>query len=139
MKQPWSDLPNAQYIDWVLKSLDGNPELWYEPMYAAWDKAWDKAWDEARAAAWYAARDAVWNAAWRVSRDRASYAARRAAWNVLVALIDYDDCEQYLNMGYEKLKVYASLSDKPQAILLLPMLYVWEKSYQNALNYNCII
>ena len=69
---------------------------------------------------WEAAAHAVeWSAAWGAARDAASAS--------LLSLVIYDDCDQYLALGYEKLKVYAVLSEKPQAILLLPMAYVREK------------
>lgn len=44
----WAHLPNAQHIDWVLASLERNPQ----------------AWDAARVAARDAARGAAWGAAW---------------------------------------------------------------------------
>jgi hypothetical protein len=107
MSNAWSHLPNAHHIDWVLASLKENPELWD----AARDAAWDEAWDTARAEAMSAARDAVWDAA----RD------------VISALIAYDDCDQFLSMSYEKLRVWDILSEDPRAVLLLPMVYVKEK------------
>jgi hypothetical protein len=120
MNKPWSDLPNARYIDWVLASMKENPELWAEATRSA---ARPKAWKLARSAAWHAARDKA--------RDKAWDAARAAEWDagryVLFALFAYDDCDQYLALDYEKLKLYAALSEKPQAILLLPMVYVREK------------
>ena len=131
MKKPWSDLPNAQYINWVLNSLKENPELWDQASDEARDKAWDRALAEAAALAgpasdprwwprykvWHAARDAA-------PRHWADGKSRAAAWGALVALVAYDDCDQYLNMGYEELKMYAVLSEKPQAVLLLPIMYV---------------
>lgn len=145
MKRLWSDLPNAQYIDWVLNSLKENPELWeLETRTPMWFKVRNAAFNAAQATEAAAARDKAWDATWDAARAAAprhwtDSRARAAANSAILALVAYDDCYQYLAMGYEKLKVYAALSDKPQAILLLPMLYVWEKSYQNALNYNCII
>ena len=137
MKQPWSDLPNTHHIDWVLNSLKENPELWYEAWDELWNRARDASWDKARTKVLGAARgaslDAVWEAVRRAARAAAIEAARAAARDVLVALIAYDDCDQYLNMGYEKLKIYAILSDKPQAVLLLPMMYVREKLNETAL------
>ena len=115
----WSHLPNARHIDWVLKSLKENPEFWVAAWDAARDAARSAAWVAARAEVWDAACDAVWDAAWD--------AARAAAWDVIAALIAYDDCDQFLNMSYEKLKVWAVLSEDPRAILLLPMIYVKEQ------------
>ena len=131
MKQPWSDLPNAQYIDWVLNSLKENPKLWHEALDATSDAARDKAWWTALAAG-DMARDKALDAAWDKARGVAD-TARIAADSAILALVAYDGCDQYLNMGYEKLKIYAILSDKPQAVLLLSMLYVREKINETAL------
>ena len=127
MTQPWSELPNACHIDWVIKSVKENPLLW------CWD---NETWVESGvlAAVWSEAR----NAAWNMARDEAHYEAQDAALEAtartaVLALVAYDDCDQYLNMGYEKLLVYAKLSEKPQAILLLPMVYVKEKLNEQAL------
>jgi len=134
MNKPWSDLPNATHIDWVLASVKENSELWNAAWDAAVNAAWDAAWDAARSAARNAARDAArnaaWNAAWYAGAEavaEARSAARSAASASLLSLVAYDDCDQYLALGYEKLRVYATLSEKPQAILLLPMAYVREK------------
>jgi hypothetical protein len=118
MNKPWSDLPNAHHIDWVLASMKENPELWDAAVDAA-DLAAGLAY-----AAWAAADT---DAAWDVARDAAVDAAPVQVRDSLLALVAYDDCDQYLNMGYVKLKVYAVLSEKPQALLLLPMAYVLEK------------
>ena len=130
MKQLWSDLPNAQYIDWVLNSLKENPKLWHEALNAANDAApaariaaLDAANDKAKDKAWLVAR----HEAWGVAQDKAMDKARTAAWGALLALIAYDNCDQYLALGFEKLKMYAALSEKPQAVLLLPMAYVLDK------------
>jgi hypothetical protein len=122
MKKFWSDLPNAHHIDWVLASLKENP--W------RWRVAW-------RAAISTVAGDAAWNNARWPAIDVASIAKRQAAWtaawdeawddgvrHTVLALVAYDDCDQYLNMGYVKLRTYATLSERPQALLLLPMVYV---------------
>jgi hypothetical protein len=101
----WQHLPNADHIDWVLESLKEDHTLWAE--------AWSGRHDAARDAAWATAGDA-WLAAQTTS-------------SAIAALIVYDNCDQYLAMGYEKLRVYAILSEKPQARLLLPMAYVLEK------------
>ena len=127
----WSHLPNAHHIDWVLASLKETPELWAEARDESWDAVWDAAWvavwDAAWVAAWVAARDAVWDAAWVAVWDAAWVAARDAARSVISALVAYDDCDQFLSMSYERLKVWAVLSEDPRAILLLPMVYVSEQ------------
>lgn len=120
--KPWSHLPNARLIDWVLQSVKDNLELWDsawdEACGAAMDAAWEKAWIATENADRLAARDAALDAARHVTRD--------AAWDALVALVAYDDCDRYLQMNYEQLQVYAILSERPQAILLLPMKWVQE-------------
>ena len=138
----WSHLPNAHHIDWVFNSAKNNPELWDAARDAARDAAWDAAWDAARYAvrdaAWDAARYAAWDAAWKATSAAARYATRYAdryaAWatarGMISALVAYDDCDHFLNMNYEKLQVWAVLSEDPRAILLLPMVYVREKLLQ---------
>ncbi|MBU3748728.1 MAG: hypothetical protein FGM36_15875, partial [Burkholderiaceae bacterium] len=133
-----SDLPNAQHIDWVVESLKTHPEMWgrtwlavydedrneaqCEAWHAAYYAAYTAAWDPARgaamwSAAWYAAWDAAWYAAWVATRDSAWYAAQGA----ILALVAYDDCDQYLDMTSEELKVWALLTEHPAAVLLLPL------------------
>ena len=119
----WSHLPNAHHIDWVLASLKETPELWA----AAWDAARAAARTAAWNAAWSAARDAAWSAAWSAARDAARTAASAAAGDAISALVSYDDCDQFLSMSYEQLKLWAVLSEDPRAVLLLPMVYVKEK------------
>ena len=114
MSKAWSHLPNAHHIDWVLKSVSENPELWDAARDAAWAEAWSEAWDTASGAA----------------RD----APRAAARSVISALVAYDDCDQFLSMSCEKLRVWSILSEDPSAILLLPMVYVREK-----LNEQCLV
>ena len=142
MSKAWSHLPNAPHIDWVLKAVNENTELW--------DAAWNEAWNAARVAAWFAARDAARDAAWFSAYEAAKSAARDAAWfsardaardvaisaarGVISALVAYDDCDHFLSMGYEQLKVWSVLSEDPRAILLLPMVYVKEK-----LNEQCLV
>ena len=141
MMQPWSQLPNAALIDWVLQSMKDNPKLWDAAWGAAWGAAWDAAWDAALDAARDAARKAdryvAWNAA-RIAvrtlivvaaRDATWIAARDAAWCALAALVAYDDCNEYLAMTYEQLHAWAILSESPQAILLLPMKWVQEHEH----------
>ena len=127
MSKAWSHLPNAHHIDWVLASLKETPELWGVTWSAARDAARAAAWDAAWDAAWSAARDAAWSAAWSAARDAARTAASAAAGDAISALVSYDDCDQFLSMSYEQLKLWAVLSEDPRAVLLLPMVYVREK------------
>ena len=112
--KPWSHLPNAQLIDWVLESVKNNPYMWRHEWAANW------------AANWAAARNAALLAARNSTSDGASDGALTAACDSILALIAYDDCQQYLDMSYEQLKVYALLSERPQAVLLLPLKWVRE-------------
>ena len=125
-----SHLPNSHHIDWVLESLKQNSQLWQEASSGVLDIAMWEAWDSARAAAGASARDRVWDVARALGRyDPAAMAASGA----VLALVAYDDCDQYLNMSYEKLLVYAALSEKSLILLLLPMVYVREKLNEHAL------
>ena len=135
MKQPWSDLPNAQYIDWVLKSLKENPKLWEQAFVMFRGQGARDAAVRSAAAAVIAAAAAwrkVWGAVWG-EESASSTASSAVAWDALLALIAYDDCDQYLAMSFEKLKMYAILTEKPQAVLLLPVTYVQEKLNETAL------
>ena len=145
--KPWSHLPNAHLIDWVIASVKANPEKWISAWDASYrgasytqDKTWVAAWAKARVtaarlaaaenvarvAAWNAARDAALNADGCLASNTNRIAARAATWNANLALIVYDDCQQYLSMSYEKLLAWATLSERPQAILLLPLKWVQE-------------
>jgi hypothetical protein len=137
MKKLWSDLPNAHHIDWVLASIKENPTLWDAAVAVVGAAEWGAAWMAVEMQS--RAQDAALNAAW-VSAVKAAYvadAAWDAAWNAasasLLSLVVYDDCDQYLALGYEKLRVYAALSGKSQAVLLLPMAYVREKMNEKTL------
>ena len=135
----WSHLSNAHHIDWVLASVKENSELWdaarsassvaaqRAAFHASWDAALDASWSAARSASSVAARLAAWNAAWDEVMNAARVAASAAARGVMFALVAYDDCDQFLSMSYEKLRVWAILSEDPRAVLLLPMVYVREK------------
>ena len=129
----WSYLPNAHHIDWVLASLKENTKLWH----AALDASWNAAKAAANAAAWNKNRQVSLNEMLNESRlisNSARYAAihvmvvaRYAARHVMAVLIAYDDCDKFLSMSHERLKVWAVLSEDPRAVLLLPMIYVKER------------
>ena len=139
----WSHLPNAPLIDWVIASLKTNPRKWTAALNEAWyaagdaglyeirDAAGDPAWDAMIAAARHAAWDATWDSAWCAARNELEAAspgnaARDAIWDVILVLVAYDDCDQYLQMSYEMLLAWALLSETPQAILLLPLKWMRE-------------
>ena len=134
MSKAWSHLPNAHHIDWVLKSLKENPELWVAARHASWDATMFAAWDAAWGAVWDAVSDSTRNAVYDAARaevwDAAGTKACDAARTTILALIAYDDCDQFLSMSYKRLKVWAVLSEDSRAVLLLPMVYVREKLLQ---------
>ena len=141
----WSELPNADHIDWVLASLKSNIDIWNQANDQAWSQSFEQAYDQALDHAW----DQAWVQAWKQARNQvrvqARDQARGQAWNqayeqtyaryqtydqvggVLLALVAYDDCDQYLRMSYSELKTWALVSENSQAILLLPMVYVKEQ------------
>ena len=131
MNTAWSHLPNAAHIDRVLASVKAHPDKWVAAQNATRGAARDAAWYAAWDAAGGAARDAAWFAAWGAVRTAARYAsydaARDAAWGAIAALVVYDDCSQYLSMTSDQLRVWAILSEKPAAILLLPAVTAFEK------------
>ena len=130
----WSHLPNAPLIDWVLESLRTDPKNWDAAFDATWNDAspaaWNAAWNAAFDATLNADLDAAWNAArnaaWNATRDAGWDAARDAARDVILALVAYDDCDHYLQMSHEQLLAWATLSEKPQAFLLLPLKWIQE-------------
>ena len=126
MSKAWSHLPNAHHIDWVLASLKENPELWDASWSVASDAAWEAASDKTKDSARQPPMFAAWDTAWGTSKG----VARAAVQNTILVLIAYDDCDQFLSMSYERLKVWATLSEDPRAVLLLPMVYVKEKLLQ---------
>ena len=93
----------------------------------AWDVAWDAAWDAVldmdEGAAWYSTWSRIQDAA-HGAIDPAS--AMDVSNDVILALMVYNDCDRYLNMSYDQLLTYAALSERPQAILLLPLKWIQE-------------
>ena len=109
----WAHLPNAKHIDWVFNSVKTNPQSWG---LVARDAARDAAYAAVYATVWDAAMDASW------------YDVRDA----VLALVAYDDCEKYLDMTPDALRVWAALSNDPAAILLQPMVRVMQgELYEN--------
>ena len=105
----------------------------------------DAAWKAERAAraeadaayaSWEAARAVAREAEWAAfDAARADVAARFA----ILALIADDNAAQYLHMESDKLKVWAILSEKPAAVLLIPANQIWQQEHaraENALQYN---
>jgi hypothetical protein len=148
----WSHLPNAAHIDRVIATLKKHPMIWNvdrnvirntaynkaryaictafdedKMREAAFDAALSAAFDEA----WNAAFDEAWNARQDANSDADRWAAWDSAWDsardALHALIAYDDCEQYLNMPSDQLRVLALLSEHSASVLLLPAVIAFEQ------------
>lgn len=134
---------SVEHINWILKTLEIRPYLWTAANTSKFSQLAETTW-------YTAFQDAINNipSQYRnqvnqldhvidhVIRDFTSELSSNIAWiarGAIVALVAYNDCEQYINMGYEKLLVYAKLSENPQAILLLPMVYVRERLNEYAL------
>jgi len=128
----WSHLPNSHHIDWVIESLKRNPELWTKAcitrnnafgLYSKnnnWTdidgfEIWDVL-DESRDIAWINIKENIEKFAIWFTKYSVGGKASDTAWDAILALIAYNDCDQYINMGYEKLQFYAIFSEKPQAI-----------------------
>ena len=141
---PWSHLPNADRIDWVIADLKKQPKAWSAAGAAARDAAWSAAGAAAGAAAgdaagaaagaaagdaaWYAARDAAWSAAGAAARDAAWSAARDA----ILALIAWDDSADLLDSDPDHVLTLALLGNPP-AVLLLPAVKVlYQRKLENA-------
>ena len=119
----WSKLPNAKHIDWVLNSLKSNIDTWSQTRNQASDQAWDQAYIQA----YIQARVQAWHQALNQARNQANDQAWNQVNGVLLALVAYDDCDQYLSMTFDELKTWALISENSQVILLLPMAYVKEQ------------
>jgi len=132
----WAPLPNAKHIDWVIASLNTNPEKWS----AAWDAAsWTAVWYAAYYAARVAAYDIAWAAAWDAANNAARVAAYDMAWDAaldaaryaaddaIIALITYDDCAYMVESDIDEIKILAKLGDQ-RALLLLPACIVFNET-----------
>ena len=134
MTKEWSHLPNANHIDWVIKTLKENPEVWNAAegvawaaarnaaRYAAWGDAWDAARDDARAAARSAARAAAWD----TTRGDVWEAVWDAAGGATAALVAWDESSELLTMPITHVERLVKL-EIPAAILLLPAVIVKNK------------
>ena len=122
----WSNLPNAKHIDWVLASLKSNIDIWNQARNQAWNQAYIQAYIQANDQARIQARIQALNQVYE--KTYARYQTYDQVSGVLLALVAYDDCDQYLRMSHSELKTWALVSENSQAILLLSMVYVKEKT-----------
>ena len=137
----WAHLPNAHHIDWVIESIRRNLGTWSTSFLdRTWftavrndavNAAYDEEWNQDRNLAWDAALDAAQDAIWEAALVENIGTYWGSAWDsstdAILALIAYDDCDQYLSMSYEMLLAYATLSERPQAVLLLPLKWMRER------------
>jgi hypothetical protein len=129
----WSHLTNAAHIDEVLESVQAHPDIWLAattaPRTAARNAAMAAAWNAAWNAARNAPRDAAWDATWDTTDPAAAMNAirRDADKDAILALVAYDDCEHFLEMSSDQLRIWIALSEHPAAILLLPAVIAFEQ------------
>jgi len=117
----WSHLPNAALIDLMLLNLATYPDQFAvldnsPPNAAQRDTARQQMNDGKRDRVYHCAYDAAYRAAPNGMREK----AWRAVSGAMLALVTYDDAEQYLSMTAEELRLWAALSESPAAILLQP-------------------
>ena len=124
----WSHSPNAQLIDQVLTDL-----VTYHTQFVAAGSGlngtnqWNESWDTAR----NVVGDEAWHEVYHAAMRAALWiGASNVAAGAMLALIAYDDAEQYLSMPLEKLKFWAALSHVPAAILLQPYMGARERVAQ---------
>jgi hypothetical protein len=133
-KREWSHLPNAEHIDWVIKTLKENPEVWEAARSAAWDAVWevasDAAWKAMREAVGAAARNAAWKYVWGAAWGDAGEAARKASWNAIAALIVWDGSSELLDKSVEEVEGLVKEGNHA-AVLLLPAVVVKNKLKKN--------
>jgi hypothetical protein len=120
----WDNLPNAKHIDFVLESVKKYSDEWRAARATAraavCDAELEAAYYAVMNAPIYAPISAAWRAAWGAVKDVAHGTVYKAATGAILALIAYDDCDQYLDMSYNELLFMARLTQIPATILLLP-------------------
>ena len=132
----WSHLSNAQHIDRVLASVKKYPKIWNDAQLTTSIATSDAAYDAARDEAWVAARDVnldvIWYATMVEAHNPKGIGSTQLANGAILALIAYDDCDQYLSMPSEQLRMWVTLTEKPAAVLLLPAVIAFERIGQLA-------
>lgn len=130
MTTQWNHLVNSAHIDWVLQSVKNNPDEWSNAR-AAWTDDWSAAdWSNARGArasanssamaVWNASWNDDWAATWSSAIAAGNAGSGNAASDAVLSLVAYDHAAKYLDMTYNELLVWSSISNDPAAILLLP-------------------
>ena len=139
MSNAWDDLPNAALIDWVLQLINDRPWILVSTWtnYDSIDRlvckhqAFKDTKLNGRTLAYTQCRTdirlLIHQNHWCYRQGPTERAQLKIlAKGIISALIAYDDCDQYLSMTYDELRVWALLSGTPQAVLLLPMKWVQE-------------
>jgi hypothetical protein len=127
----WSHLSNAHHIDRVLASVKKYPKIWNDAQLTTSIATSDAAYDAARDESWVAARDVnldvIWYATMVEAHNPKRIGSTQLANGAILALIAYDDCDQYLSMPSEQLRMWVTLTEKPAAVLLLPAVIAFEQ------------
>ncbi len=132
----WNHLPNADYIDRIIVSLQQNLKNWpripdnqnrMDCVFAARNSM-----DNEKNSLWYSISDVLWAAidSGRQRRDerwplrgptnwlgQANYANWDTARIAILALIVWDDCAHLLDAKPPRVKLLASLGSQPAALL----------------------
>lgn len=141
----WSHLPNAKHIDDLIRSVKDHFPEWQDHLpvhplrYTAFSTTWNflhitdpVSWDDVAPlnSAYTAARAKLVKVVYdkpRRSRVGVDIAVLRPQLDAILALTFYNDCPKYLSMSADELQVWIALSENPAAILLLPVVTVYEK------------
>jgi hypothetical protein len=150
-----SNMPpkHVEHINWILETLRKNSYIWLAARIATYNKIDQYIWPisyystlkcipDDRIIHFRELEKVVWTLASGINLSELEQPAVSIAIQIrgaISALVAYADCEQYIDMKYEKLELYAKLSEKPQAILLLPMVYVREKLGIETVENNSIL
>lgn len=135
----WSNLPNAKHIDWALKTLEKDSEMWEVALDAVSDAMLNVACNAVWAAGWDAAEDAAaqnsslsflksdsWRAARRATWDAVCGDEWRPVWGAVAALIAWGISGELLDKSVEEVTELAKAGDY-DAILMLPAVIVKNK------------
>ena len=121
----WRHLPNAPRIKALIECARRNPDAWLREPESNRNRAWQRAKDRAEEQA----RVGMHLLAWRESSLDEPVSELEVWSNIggaTLALVAYDDCGHLLDMSYERLLVWANVSEEPAAWLLLPAVWARE-------------
>lgn len=146
----WSHLPNSHHIDWMFDSLISSEKLWIanENPYVFWGhlnmerkstrRMLNNAWEMGsemltKNKPLNKTHEEIWKHAVEHTPSVKGSALVSVSC-ILVGLCVFDDCEKFLDIEHSKLLLYAMMTENIQATLLLPMVYIKEKTKCN--NYH---